>query len=71
MPIKYKPSANKYDRMTKKTTIEHFYIKCLSQEEAFKMLNDHNTKKKVKAKIRTELVRRGIKIVYRPIEETA
>lgn len=70
MPTKYKESAVKVDRATKKVTIEHFYIKQLSQKAAFEMLNNDNTKPKVKRKIRNELVRRGIKIVKVPIHET-
>ena len=62
MPVKYKESAVKVDRATKKVTIEHFYVKQLSQEAAFELLNNDNTKPKVKRKIRNELVRRGIKI---------
>ena len=66
MPVKYKESAVKVDRATKKVTIEHFYVKQLSQEAAFELLNNDNTKPKVKRKIRNELVRRGIKIVRVP-----
>ena len=54
------------DRATKKVSIEHFYVKQLSQKEAFELLNNDNTKPKVKRKIRNELVRRGIKIVKVP-----
>ena len=66
MPTKYKESATRVDRATKKVSVEHFYVKQISQEEAFKMLNDNNVKPKVKRKIRNELVRRGIKIVKVP-----
>ena len=66
MPTKYKESAMKVDRATKKVSIEHFYVKQLSQKEAFEMLNADNTKPKVKRKIRNELLRRGIKIVKVP-----
>ena len=64
MPVKLKPSAKKIDRQTKKVTIEHTYAKTQSKEELFKMLNHEYTTPKVKQKIRNELVRRGIKIVY-------
>ena len=37
----------------------------LSQKELFEELNKEHTKPKVKAKIRNELTRRGIKIVTR------
>jgi Cu/Ag efflux protein CusF len=35
MPIKLKPSYKKYDRQTKKTTLEHYYIKNISKDELF------------------------------------
>ena len=66
MPTKYKESAVKVDRTTKKVSVEHFYVKQLSQKDAFELLNADNTKPKVKRKIRNELVRRGIKIVKVP-----
>ena len=69
-PVKYKEDAASYDRATGKTTITHHYVKHLSKDEAFKMLNDHNVKPKDKQKIRNELVRRGIKIVRVPTTET-
>ena len=68
MPVKYKPSEVKVDRQTKVKTIQHYYIKQLSQEELFNMLNAENTKPKLKQKIRNELSRRGIKIIRVPKE---
>ena len=67
MPTKLRPSGKNYDRMTKKTSIVHYWIKGISQKELFEELNKENTKPKVKAKIRNELTRRGIKIVKRAI----
>ena len=64
MPVKLKPSAKKIDRQTKKVTIEHTYAKTQSKEELFKMLNHEYTTPKVEQKIRNELVRRGVKIVW-------
>lgn len=64
MPIKLKPSTKRVDRNTKKVTIEHTYARSQKKEDLFEMLNNNNTKPKVKQKIRNELVRRGIKIVY-------
>ena len=63
MPVKYKPSEVKVDRQTKVKTIQHYYIKQLSQEELFTMLNAENTKPKLKQKIRNELSRRCGRIV--------
>ena len=56
-----------YDRMTNTSTRVHYYIKTISQKELYEELNKENTKPKVKAKIRNELARRGIKIVKRAI----
>ena len=65
MPTKLRPSSNTYNRATGKTTLEHYYIKNISKKELFEELNKDNTKPKVKAKIRNELTRRGIKIVWK------
>ena len=78
MPTKLRPSGKKWikdpttGRSTNKWEEEHYYIKTISQQELFETLNKEFTKPKVKAKIRNELVRRGITIVKRPIimEET-
>ena len=65
MPTKLRPSSNTYNRATGKTTLEHYYIKNISKKELFEELNKDNTKPKVKAKIRNELARRCIKIVWK------
>ena len=70
MPTKFKPYAKEYSRATGKTTISRYYIKTISKKELFEALNNHNTKPKLKQKIRNELVRRGIKIVWRVPSET-
>ena len=68
-PIKLRPSGRQWikdpktGRSTNRFVPEHYYIKNISQKELFEDLNKENTKPKVKAKIRNELVRRGIKIV--------
>ena len=64
MPVKLKPSVVKIDRQTKKKSIEHTYAKPQSKEVLFEMLNHQYTTPKVKQKIRNELVRRGVKIVW-------
>ena len=65
MPTKYKESAVKVDRATKKVSVEHFYVKQLSQKKHLNCKRD-NTKPKVKRKIRNELVRRGIRLLKFP-----
>ena len=71
MPTKLRPSGKRWirdpatGRSTNRWESEHYYIKGISQTELFEELNKHNTKPKVKQKIRNELTRRGIKIVKR------
>tara|TARA_Y100000310_G_C20261241_1_gene613733 strand:+ start:244 stop:474 length:231 start_codon:yes stop_codon:yes gene_type:complete len=71
MPTKLRPSSKRWiknpdtGRMTNRWEAEHHYIKTISQKELFEELNKHNTKPKVKQKIRVELTRRGIKIIKR------
>ena len=64
MPTKLRPSVKRVDRNTKKVTIEHSYIKQTPKAELFELLNKSVTTKKVKQKIRNELERRGIEIVW-------
>ena len=63
MPTKLRPSSKTYTRFDNKHTIEHHYIKTISEKELFEELNKYSQRPKVKQKIRHELVRRGIKIV--------
>ena len=72
MPIKLRPSAKEWvrkDRFSRDgtTVVKHYYIKTISTKDLFEELNKDNTKPKIKAKIRNELTRRGIKIVKRVI----
>ena len=64
-PVKFKPTQTTIDRNTKKTKTEHFYIKSTPKKELFDYLNNSNSKPKIKQKVRNELVRRGIKVVYK------
>ena len=70
MPTKLRASGKKWikdpdtGRSTNRWEAEHYYIKNTSKKELFEELNKHNTKPKIKQKIRNELVRRGIVIVY-------
>ena len=66
MPIKFKPSAKTRNRQTGKVFTEHYYIKCMSQEELFTELNNSSTKPKAKQKVRNELDRRDIKWSWVP-----
>lgn len=65
MPAKYAPSVKKYDRQTGKSWEEHYYIRTLSTEKIFEMLNSGKVKPKHKQKFRNVLTARGVKIVKR------
>jgi hypothetical protein len=69
MPTKLRPNQKSYDRRTGVTSESYYYIKTISKKELFETLNNHNTRPKIKQKIRNELVRRGIKIVMVPIND--
>jgi len=66
MPVKLKPSQVNIDRNSKTKTITHFFAKSTPKQELFDMLNNNNTKPKVKQKCQNELIRRGIEIVWNP-----
>jgi len=70
MPAKYAPSVMKYDRQTGKKWLEHHYIKSLSTDTIFEMLNSGKVKPKHKQKFRNVLQSRGIKVVKRIKEAT-
>lgn len=68
-PTKFKPSVTQRLRGEAKATTTNYYIKNISQNELFEVLNANNTTPKRKQKIRNELVRRGVNIVYVTKEE--
>ena len=51
------------DKVTKRVTVVHDYIKNKSKEELFDYINSDSGKPKVKQKCRNELNRRGIQII--------
>jgi hypothetical protein len=67
MPIKFKPSHKSYVK-GQGTKVEHYYIKNTSKEELIEYINN-GQKPKVKQKCRNELDRRGIKLVWKPVEQ--
>tara|TARA_B100001564_G_C20635605_1_gene669549 strand:+ start:1223 stop:1432 length:210 start_codon:yes stop_codon:yes gene_type:complete len=68
MPIKFKDDYKKYDRMTKKTTVEKYFIKNTPKQELFDYINSSNAKPKIVQKCMNELTRRGIKVVWSEVE---
>lgn len=59
MPIKLKPSANTFNKATRKSEIEHHYIKTTDSKILEDMLAADTTRPKIKQKIRNELTRRN------------
>ena len=59
MPIKLKPTAKTYNKATRKTQIEHHYIKTTDTKILEDMLAADTTRLKIKQKIRNELTRRN------------
>ena len=58
MPTKLKKSISHYNRKTKKTTVEHFFIKQIDTKVLLENLSNDSTNPKIKQKIRNELIRR-------------
>ena len=59
MPIKLKPSAKTFNKATRKSQIEHHYIKTTDTNILEDMLAADTTRLKIKQKIRNELTRRN------------
>lgn len=72
MPVKFSKSFKQMDKVTKRVTVVHDYIKNKSKEELFDYINSDSGKPKVKQKCRNELNRRGIQIIKvdKPVEES-
>ena len=71
MPTKFKKSGKKWikdpvtGRSTNRWVIEHYYLKAQSKDTLFEAINNERTKPKHRQKYMNELVRRGIKIVWK------
>lgn len=59
MPIKLKNSAKIRDRATGKTTVEHYYLKCMTLKELNDYIESSSAKKKVIQKCKNEITRRS------------
>jgi len=63
MPVKFSKSFKEYNKTLKTTTMKHDYIKHKSTEDLIKYLNE-GSNKRVKRKVRIELDRRKVKLVW-------
>jgi|TARA_B100000424_G_C22924776_1_gene492013 hypothetical protein len=68
MPVKFKDDYKKFDRATKKTTVEKYYIKNTPKQELIDYINSSYAKPKIVQKCKNELTRRGIKLVWKTKE---
>jgi len=63
MPIKLKPSivtAEKQSNGTVKKVNVHYYMKCAATKDLMEAYENRNSPRKLKDKIKKELVRRGL-----------
>ena len=58
MPIKFGKTTKRYERATKKTTVEHDYMKCKSNADLLEAYNKP-VKPKLRQKVKNEIVRRN------------
>ena len=58
MPIKYKRSQKHRDKNTGKISVEHFYLKALDLKKLQEIFDNENTAKKLKQKVKNEIVKR-------------
>lgn len=59
MPEKIKKSVNTKNKTTGQYEVEHYYVKNRTTEELKTLINNHNTRPKIKLKAVRELVRRN------------
>lgn len=64
MPTKFSKSFKQVDKVTKKLSVVHDYMKNKSKDELFETINKDNVNRKLRAKCIRELDRRKIKYVW-------
>lgn len=64
MPTKFSKSFKSIDKVTKKLSLVHDYMKGKSKDELFETINKDGVNKKLRAKCIRELDRRKIKYVW-------
>ena len=69
MPVKFSKSFKQMDKVSRRVSTVHDYIKNKSDKDLFEYINNDSGKPKIKQKCRNELVRRGITIVRVPKTE--
>ena len=59
MGIKYKKSVANFNRQTRKTTVTHYWITCISTKELLEDVEKISTRPKQRQKARNELQKRN------------
>ena len=65
MPTKFSKSFKQVDKVTKKLTVTHDYMKKKTKDELFETINKDGVNRKLRSKCIRELDRRGVKIVWK------
>ena len=68
MPTKFKKDFKRWDRATRTTTVEKFFIKDTTLQVLMDYINNPMGRPKIKQKCRNEVVRRGYRIVSKVVD---
>lgn len=60
MPMKFKPSDSIFDKQNNRVTRKHYYMSQVSNATLIELLGKDSTTPRMKDKIRTVLVKRGV-----------
>lgn len=60
MPMKFKPSDSIFDKQNNRVTRKHYYMSQVSNATLIDLLSKESTTPRMKDKIRTVLVKRGV-----------
>ena len=68
MPTKFKKDFKRWDRATRTTAVEKFFIKDTPLDTLMEYINNPMGRPKVKQKCRNEVIRRGYTIVSKVVD---
>ena len=68
MPTKFKKDFKRWDRATRTTAVEKFFIKDTPLDTLMEYINNPMGRPKVKQKCRNEVIKRGYTIVSKVVD---
>ncbi len=68
MPTKFKKDFKRWDRATRTTAVEKFFIKDTPLDTLMEYINNPMGKPKIKQKCRNEVIKRGYTIVSKVVD---